>query len=87
MTSATELKGTTALRILKNWQCDNTHCADPSGQVRVYPLGAGGNLILCRSCWEHENRYRLERQRDYGQPHAAELWPVQDWAQAVIYLY
>ena len=36
-----------------------------AGQVRVYPLGGGGNLILCRHCWAHENRYRYERQQNY----------------------
>lgn len=76
-----------AQRALRNWNCDNDKCRDPGGQVRVYPLGAGGNLILCRSCWEHENAYRRDRQRDYGQPHAAELFPTPDWERGVIYLY
>jgi hypothetical protein len=35
--------------------------------VRVYPLGGGANLILCRSCFTHENSYRAERGKFYGQ--------------------
>ena len=38
-----------------NPNCDGAHCTDPAGEVRVYPLGAGGNLILCYRCWQHEN--------------------------------
>ena len=44
-----------------NPNCDGDHCHFEKGGVRVYPLGAGGNLILCRSCWTHENAYRLSR--------------------------
>jgi hypothetical protein len=51
-------------------------------QVRVYPLGAGGNLILCFSCWARENRYRYERGREHGRP---EDWPQVNWYEAEIY--
>lgn len=49
----------------KNWNCCGDQCRDPNGEVRLYPLGGGANLILCHACWAHENRYRYERQADY----------------------
>lgn len=45
----------------KNWNCDGGVCTKEDGPVRVYPLGSGGNLIVCQACWEHENRYRRSR--------------------------
>lgn len=47
-----------------NSNCDGGHCSSEAGEVRVLPLGTNpdhGNLILCRSCFEHELRYRRER--------------------------
>ena len=48
-----------------NVNCCGGECRQPHGEVRMYPLGGGGNLILCQACWAHENRYRFERQSDY----------------------
>jgi hypothetical protein len=45
----------------KNWNCCGDKCTHADGQVRVYPLGGGANLILCRSCFDHENDYRAGR--------------------------
>lgn len=61
---------------IHNPKCDGDHCRDNTGIVKVYPLGAGGNLILCHSCWAHENRYRFERGRETGEP---QNWPQRDW--------
>lgn len=36
------------------------------GTVKVLPTGGDGNMILCRSCWLAEIRYRKERNRDLG---------------------
>lgn len=66
----------------KNWNCCGDHCTNPQGEVRVYPLGSGGNLILCHACWAHENRYRFNCGRHYGRP---EEWPQHDWAKAEVY--
>lgn len=66
----------------QNPNCDGSHCRSESGEVRVYPLGAGGNLILCRSCWENENRYRRERGREHRNP---ENWPEVAWDAAEVY--
>jgi hypothetical protein len=59
---------------LHNPNCDGGHCTTAIGEVRVYPLGGGGNLILCHSCWAHENRYRF-----------AKHWPQLNWHTAKQY--
>lgn len=63
----------------KNWNCDNDKCRDPQSEVRLYPLGAGGNLILCPACWAHENAYRASRGGERAD------WPLQNWACAEVY--
>lgn len=65
----------------RNPNCDGDKCVSP-GPVRVYPLGAGGNLILCANCWRHENAYRRERARETGEP---ANWPQEDWNAAELY--
>ncbi len=57
-----------------NPNCDGGHCRYNDGDVRIYPLGSGGNLILCRACWEHENAFR----RDRGN----QAWPLVNWDTA-----
>ena len=66
----------------RNQNCCGSHCLHEQGDVRVYPLGSGGNLILCHACWAHENRYRYERGRETGSP---EKWPQHDWTKAESY--
>jgi hypothetical protein len=70
------------MTIHKNNNCDGGRCTSPNGEVRVYPLGGGGNLILCQSCWAHENKYRFERGKETGEP---SNFPQQDWYRAEIY--
>lgn len=65
-----------------NPNCCGGHCRSTQGEVRVYPLGAGGNLILCAACWSHENRYRAERGRETREP---QNWPQVEWATAEQY--
>jgi hypothetical protein len=67
---------------VKNWNCDGSHCTSSNGEVRIYPLGSGGNLILCHSCFAHENRYRAMRGRDTKRP---EDFPHISWASAKRY--
>jgi len=66
----------------KNWSCDNDKCTSPDGEVKVYPLGSGGNLILCHACWTHENLYRYKRGLATGEQ---ANWPRYDWAAAETY--
>ena len=63
---------------IHNNNCDGAHCTCEIGEVKLYPLGGGANLILCRACWAHENRYRFNR----GHPGK---WPQNDWAKAKVY--
>lgn len=67
---------------IHNPDCCGSHCRSETGQVRVYPLGGGGNLILCVACWEHENQFRRIKGRHYGRP---EEWPELNWNDAEIY--
>ena len=66
----------------KNWNCCGDKCRDPNSEVRVYPLGSGGNLILCHACWAHENGYRRRQGKWIGRP---EEWPEVDWSTAKVY--
>jgi len=71
--------------MIHNPNCDGSHCANESGEVRVYPLSDGplhSNLILCRSCWAHENGYNYNRGRETRQP---DNWPQRDWGAAEVY--
>lgn len=65
----------------KNPNCSGGHCHTERGEVRVYPLGGGGNLILCHACWAHENRYRHENRHRFAEG----AWPQHDWNQAEVY--
>jgi len=65
-----------------NPSCDGSHCTSASAPVKLYPLGGGGNLILCRACFNHENRFRLGRARDTGEP---QNWPHVAWDTAKAY--
>ncbi len=66
-----------------NPNCCGSHCRHEQGEVRLYPLGGGANLILCHACWAHENRYRFNRSReDRANP---QDWPQVDWYKAEVY--
>lgn len=65
----------------KNPNCDGGHCNGP-GPTRIYALGAGGNLHLCRRCWTHENTYRADRAAQYGGEEGKMFWPILDWFKA-----
>jgi hypothetical protein len=79
--------------IFNNPNCDGGHCTSETGEVRVYPLGAGGNLILCQRCWAHENRYHYQRALEYNSSKQADiagsegekLWPQENWSAAKVY--
>jgi hypothetical protein len=66
----------------RNPNCCGDACRSKEGEVRVYPLGGGANLIVCLACWVHENKYRYERGKETGRP---EDWPQQNWNKAEIY--
>jgi len=66
----------------RNNMCDGSHCNKETGEVKLYPLGGGGNLILCGVCWAHENKYNYNRGRETGRP---EDFPQHDWYKAKVY--
>jgi hypothetical protein len=65
-----------------NPMCDGNRCQHSSGEVRVYPLGGGGNLILCRACWDYENGFRAQRARETQAP---DNWPQVEWKSSEVY--
>ena len=65
-----------------NPMCNGGHCRTTTGEVRLYPLGGGGNLILCQACWAFENQYRRERAQEHGDP---ANWPILNWDTAEVY--
>jgi hypothetical protein len=65
--------------------CEGDHCCEPDGEVRVYPILVNvrsARVILCRACWEHENRHRHERGEELGCP---EHWRPRRWDAAERY--
>ena len=66
----------------KNPMCDGSSCMRKNDPVRLYPLGGGGNLILCEACFAHENLYRQHRAKETAQPWN---WPQVDWTKATAY--
>ena len=67
------------------WLADNCDGAGPHsgpGEIRVYPIGGGGNLLLCLHCWAGENKYNFNRGRETQSP---ENFLQHDWTTARIY--
>lgn len=62
----------------QNPECCGSHCIRTNGEVRVYPLGGGGNLFLCRQCWSHENSFRADQRKRYR----PQDWPHVEWITA-----
>jgi hypothetical protein len=51
--------------------CEGVHCCKPDDEVRVYPIlfnVRSARVILCRPCWEQENRHRRRRGKELGVP-------------------
>jgi len=65
-----------------NPMCCGSHCRSATGLVRVYPLGGGANLVLCKGCWDWENKYRLGRGYETGNRGA---FPTVNWEAAEVY--
>lgn len=66
----------------ENWNCNGSG-PHTKGEVRVYPIGGGGNLILCESCFRRENEYNRERYIESGQ--SRDNWPLVQWITAKRY--
>jgi hypothetical protein len=72
---------------MTNWNCDGSG-PHVEGEVKLYPLGGGGNAIFCRACFRRENDYRRMRQSKYwaNDPAAEINWPMADWDTAKVYV-
>ena len=65
--------------------CEGVHCCEPDDEVRVYPIlfnARSALVILCRTCWEQENRHRRQCGKELGCPGH---WPTTDWDEAQRY--
>jgi TPR repeat protein len=58
---------------------EGEHCCEPDGEVRSYRLLFAAQIVLCRPCWEQENRHRQARGEELGCP---KHWSTRDWDQA-----
>lgn len=61
-----------------NPNCSGSNCRAADGEVRVYPIGGGANLILCHDCFAHENAFNRER----GRSSNPDWFPAVAWATA-----
>jgi len=65
----------------KNPDCEGVNCGEPKGEVRRYPLGGDGHLLLCISCAAYENHFRFQRGCETGQPANFQV----NWFQCEVY--
>ena len=57
-----------------NPMCDGVGCQEQNGEVRKLPYGSsGGNMILCRACYELEMAARADN-RERGIEEDMPLW-------------
>jgi hypothetical protein len=66
----------------KNPNCDGNNCTSNSGEVRLLPTGAGGNMIVCRQCFNHELRYRSYRNIELEMF----AFEIPTWEQLCVYI-
>ncbi len=50
--------------MIENTNCDKTKCTSSHSEVRLLPYGGGGNMIVCKACYEHEMEYRHDRNKE-----------------------
>lgn len=60
----------------QNPNCCGARCTKEKGEVRILPIGGGGNLTLCRACFKHEMSYRRTAYRNPELPdwHSLKLY-------------
>jgi hypothetical protein len=67
---------------MKNPNCDNDKCAHSYGEIRVLPYSNDGNLLLCKSCYYHEMKYRRERNKELGD---SSKFKLPEWESLKVY--
>lgn len=67
----------------QNPNCNHNKCMSPNGEVRILPIISGkSNAIYCITCFNHEMKWRKERNRilpDYDQ------FPIPKWEDLEVY--
>ncbi len=66
---------------IHNNMCDGDRCRSNVGEVRVLPTGGGGNLIVCRACFDHEIDFRRTRNKELGR----EAFEIPRWHDLQVY--
>ena len=67
---------------VQNNMCDSNRCRSNVGEVRVLPTGGGGNIIVCRACFDHEIGFRRERNKELSRETA---FPLPRWQDLEVY--
>lgn len=57
-----------------NPMCDGDQCRSSTGEVRILPTGGGGNVIICRDCFDHEIAWRKDRNREVASEFDLPTW-------------
>lgn len=60
----TSFNCTFGTKSVQNPNCDNDKCTSRKSQVRILPISEDANIILCRTCFEHEIAWRKKRFED-----------------------
>lgn len=68
---------------MQNPNCDGAHCANEAGEVRTLPAGGGSNIILCKSCFCYEIKWRRDRNTALDK---ADRFPLPKWSGLKVYL-
>lgn len=67
---------------MKNPNCDGGFCVLDEGEVKKYPIGDDQHMILCVYCWGHENQFREEMVKEWGND---SNWPRPSWFHTKVY--
>lgn len=67
---------------MKNPNCDGDHCTQEDGEVRVLPVGGGGNVILCKDCFRHEMEYRRQTNQALT---GTSRYDTPEWSELPVY--
>ena len=65
-----------------NPNCDGSHCASSTGEVRVLPTGPQSNAILCRTCFAYEVAWRRECNKAIA---LSAQFALPEWSSLAVY--
>ena len=67
---------------MQNYNCDGNHCKEINDEVRYLKMSNNSGLILCRSCFGYEIKWRKLRNKELEKQNRFDL-PV--WDRLEIY--